>query len=302
MAKQNSLSLFEFIQRFGSEKACHDHLYNMKWPNGFECPRCSHDSAYVTKTRRHPIYECRSCRHQTTVTVGTIFERTRTPLRKWFLAIFFMSQDKRGVSALHLSRQLGISYETAWTMQHKIRKAMCDRDTSYQLEGIVEIDDSFFGAPKPGSKRGRGAKKNTVIIALSLNSSGNPMFLKMEPVNNLKGSTVIDFARRNLRKNVRISSDLYSSYKVLSKDFAHEPKEFNLLDNPEHLNWLHTIISNAKRFVKGTYHGLGAKHLKAYLAEYCFRFNRRFFGNELFNRLVNCCVNSQTVTYSELVR
>ena len=213
-----------------------------------------------------------------------------------------MSHDKRSTSAWLLSKELRISYDTAWTMQHKIRKAMCNRDENYQLEGVVEIDDSFFTAPKHGSKRGRGTEKKAVMAALSYNSSGDPLFLKMEPVKDLKGDTVLDFAKRNLKDGVKISSDLFSSYKVLSKDFAHEPKEFNLLDNPEHLNWLHTIISNAKRFVKGTYHGLGAKHLKAYLAEYCFRFNRRFFKGELFNRLLNCCLVSKTITYPELIR
>ena len=300
MAKQTTMSLVEFQKHFNSEKACHDHLYKMKWPNGYQCPRCHHDASYITKTRRYPIYECKKCRHQTTVLVGTVFEKTRTPLYKWFLAIFLMSQDKRGVSAYALSKQLDICYPTAWLITHKIRKAMGERDANYQLGGLVEIDDSFFGAPKSGHKRGRGTKKTSVIVALSFDSSGKPSFLKMEPTSDLKSTTITEFAKRNLKPDATISSDAYSSYKPLAQKFDHQPKKYSVINNPEHLKWLHVVISNAKRFIKGTYHGLGTKHLTAYLTEFCYRFNRRQFGQELFNRLINCCVNSKTVTYSEL--
>ena len=143
MAKQESMNLIEFQKKFQTEEACHEHLYKMKWPQGYCCPKCKHDKAYEIKTRKLPLYECVNCEHQTTVIAGTIFEKTRTDLLKWFWAILLIAQDKRGVSATYLSEELGIAYQTAWTIQHKIRKAMGERDTTYTLAGIVELDEGL---------------------------------------------------------------------------------------------------------------------------------------------------------------
>ena len=301
MAKQIPITLFEFQKKFDSQETCHVHLYSMKWPNGFKCPKCNHNRAYEIKTRKLPLYECCECRHQTTVLVGTVFEKTRTDLRKWFWAILLAAQDKRGVSARLIADQLGVCYPTAWAMLHKIRRAMASRDANYQLGGMVELDDSFLGAPAAGSKRGRGTDKTKVLVGLSLNSKGHPAFLKIKVVPNLKGTTLTEFAKLNLLEHTSISSDSYSSYKVLSADYLHCPQNFDPENNPNHLKWLHIIISNAKAFIMGTYHGLGEKHLQSYLDEFSYRFNRRSFKGELFNRLINCCLASKAVTYPELI-
>ncbi|MCZ8517820.1 IS1595 family transposase, partial [Paenibacillus filicis] len=152
MAKQESINLIQFQKKFQSEEDCHQHLFKMKWPDGYRCPKCNHSKAYEIKTRKLPLYECASCEHQTTVIAGTIFEKTRTDLFKWFWAIYLIAQDKRGVSATQLSEELGIAYQTAWTITHKIRKAMGERDATYTLAGIVELDEGFFGAPTEGGK------------------------------------------------------------------------------------------------------------------------------------------------------
>ena len=113
MAKQETMNLMQFQQRFHSEEACHQHLYQMKWPDGFRCPKCGYNRCYEINTRKLPLYECAHCKHQTTVTVGTIFEKTRTDLRIWFWAIFLIAHDKRGVSATFLAKELGVSFQTA---------------------------------------------------------------------------------------------------------------------------------------------------------------------------------------------
>ncbi len=189
MAKQKPVSLITFQNHFNTEEACHEHLFNMKWPDGYKCPKCAKDEAYITKTRKHPLFECKDCRHQTTVLVGTIFEKTRTDLCKWFWAIYLVAHDKRGVSANSLSEKIEVCYQTAWLMLHKIRKAMGERDTDYLLSGIVELDDSFFGTPTQGGKRGRGTEKAKVVIGVSLSNKGNPQYIKMEVVSDLKGTT-----------------------------------------------------------------------------------------------------------------
>lgn len=228
-------------------------------------------------------------------------ERTRVDLNKWFWAIYLIAQDKRGISGVMLSEQLGISYRSAWLMQHKIRKAMGERDAAYMLAGIVELDDAFFGAPSEGGKRGRGTDKTKVLVGLSLNKLGHPQYVKMEVIPNIKGKTLVDFAKRSIEPGTMINSDGYHSYHgLVKKGFQLTAQKFNPKENPDHLKWLHTIISNAKAYIGGTYHGLDAKHLQAYLNEFCYRFNRRKFKGELFSRLLSCCAVTRTITYSEL--
>ncbi|MCZ8515171.1 IS1595 family transposase [Paenibacillus filicis] len=302
MAKQESISLIQFQKMFKTEADCHQHLFKMKWPEGYHCPKCNHTKAYEIKTRKMPLYECASCEHQTTVIAGTIFEKTRTDLLKWFWAIYLIAHDKRGVSATQLSEELEIAYQTAWTIEHKIRKAMSERDASYTLAGIVELDEGFFGAPTEGGKRGRGTEQTPVLVALSLDKKGCPKYLKMQVIPDVKGTTLVDFAQKYIEEGATIASDRYRSYKALAKEgFQHVAKKYDLAENPDHLKWLHTVISNAKAFIGGTFHGLDPKHLQAYLDEFCYRFNRREFKSELFNRLVQCCISTTTITYPELV-
>ncbi|MDQ0045984.1 transposase-like protein [Paenibacillus polymyxa] len=131
MAKKESMNLIQFQKAFQTEETCHKHLMKLKWPEGFRCPKCQHDKTYEITTRKLPLFEGVHCSHQTTVIAGTIFEKTRTDLVKWFRAIFLIARDKRGVSATYLSEELGIAYQTAWTIQHKVRKAMSEREASY---------------------------------------------------------------------------------------------------------------------------------------------------------------------------
>jgi transposase-like protein len=302
MTHYQPTTLIQFQKQFSTEAACQDHLFKMKWPNGFRCRRCEHDQYYETRTRKHKLFECKLCRYQATVTVDTVMEKTRTDLVKWFLAIFLVAHDKRGTSATLLAEQVEVTFKTAWLMLHKIRKAMGERDANYSLAGIVELDDAFYGAPTEGGKRGRGTEKTQVLVGLSLNAKGHPLFVKMEVIPDVKGSTLVSFANTSIKAGSKINSDALGSYRALAKaGFEHDAKEFNPVERPDHLKWLHTVISNSKAFIAGTYHGLAERHLQAYLDEFCYRFNRRWFKGEGFNRLLTCCAQTPTVTYSELV-
>jgi transposase-like protein len=229
--------------------------------------------------------------------------KTRVPLKKWFWAIFFVSHDKRGISAVRLQEELGVSYPTAWLMLHKIRKAMGDRDARYQLAGMVEVDDTYFGGPKSGGKRGRGTEKTSVIVAVSLDKKGKPAFTKTAISPNLKSDTLVAFAEKHITEGSTMSSDAYGSYaKAFSTGkYPHEPLKFDPKEEPNHLRWLHTFVSNVKAFILGTYHGLDDTHFQAYLDEFCFRANRRFFRSELFDRLLYACSVTMTITYKKLV-
>jgi transposase-like protein len=140
-----------------------------------------------------------------------------------------------------------------------------------------------------------------VLVGLSLNKKGHPLYLKMEVVPNIKGKTLIDFAKKSIQPGSTISSDAYRSYRALEgAGFNHEYQVYNAKESPDHLHWLHTVLSNAKAFVGGTFHGLDSKHLQSYLDEFCYRFNRRKFKGEWFSRLGTLCASTKTITYSEL--
>jgi transposase-like protein len=187
-------------------------------------------------------------------------------------------------------------------MLHKIRKAMGERDANYQLAGLVEVDDSYFGGPKSGGKRGRGTEKQSVIVGVSLDAKRRPGFVKMAVGENVAGETLVAFAERHIEEGSRISSDAYRSYQkaFASGAYRHEPKRFDRADG-EHLKWLHTFVSNAKTFILGTYHGLDKRHFQAYLDEFCYRANRRGFAGEQFDRLLCACASTFALTYKSLV-
>lgn len=302
MALQKEMSLLDFQEQFHSEEACREHLYNMRWSAGFVCPKCGvMDEPFNVASRN--LHQCKHCGHQASVTAGTVMEKTRIPLLKWFLAMFLMSHDKRGCSAMQVAKELDLPYASAWFLCHRIRSAMGERDTQYVLSGYIEADDAFFGAPTSNGKRGRGTDKTVVLVGLSLNEEGHPQHAKMQVAPNVQGTTVVGFAQTNIEAGATIGSDGYIPYRLLAeKGFIHKGKVCDPVNDPDHLKWLHVIISNAKAFIMGTYHGLDKRHLQAYLDEFCYRFNRRKFSRQQFNRTLYACTVAGKLTYAELTR
>ena len=312
--KYQQYSLIEFQKAFPDDEACKKHLTQQRWPKGFVCPKCGHADAWSLTRRK--LFDCKSCRFQTSLIAGTIFEGTRTPLIKWYWLLYHMAMDKVGVSISEMQRILEISqYRTAWLMAHKVRKAMADRDARYGLAGLIEMDESFFG-PK-GSTRGRGSeRKSTVLCAVSLyrdrKGEEKPGFAHMQVVDDASADTVEDFLDRlgcgvmtkegqQLLEAIR--SDGWKSYGKAAKDkelqhikvVLRDPKAAGRL-----LPWVHRVISNVKSVIRGTHRGVSEKHLQSYLSEICYRFNRRFWEKELFDRLIQACISTDTITYKEL--
>jgi transposase-like protein len=302
MAQQETMSLTEFFDKFDTEESCREYLYIKRWPDGFVCPKCGvHGEPFKIVSRN--LYQCKHCTHQTSVTAGTIMDKSRTPLRKWFLAIYLMSSDKRGCSALRLKKELKIAYDTAWTISHKIRNAMKQRDEDYKLSGYVEMDEGFFGSPSEGEgKRGRGTDKAPVVVGLSLDEKGYPEFVKAKVLETVDSQAITDFAGGAVEEGSCIGSDGLSIYRKLAeKGYVHLPENFDSVNNPEHLKRLHIVISNLKAFINGTYHGVGKTHLQTFLDEFCYRFNRRFWPHQLFARTVAACVSASTFTRYDLI-
>ena len=295
----NEISFFEFQERFQSEEDCFQYLKKLRWRYGFYCPRCGHTKAYFMKTRK--VFQCISCRHQTSVTAHTIFHRTHVPLKKWFWAIFLVGTDKRGCSAKRLEKLIGVHYETAWLMIHKIRKAMKYRDSFYKLNHFIEMDDSYFGGSASG-KRGRGAtNKSTVVVAVE-NRGSAAGYAAMEVVESMYSKHLKDFAFRHIEDDQTIKTDDYPSYNVLDEAFHHLGDIVKPQEAMEKLPWVHILIGNVKSFIRGTYHGVSHKHLQSYLNEFCYRFNRRFNEFQITDRLLTACLSTPSFTFAELTR
>ena len=298
MSQQRGISFKEFRERFQTEESCETYLFQQRWPDGFVCPKCGGTGCYQLSRRRE--YVCQHCHRQSSVTAGTVLHRTHLPLTVWFWAIYLVVRDKRGISAVQLSRELEIAYSSAWYLLHRLRKAMGQRDQDYVLSGIVELDDAYFGAPTTNGKRGRGTEKTSALAAVSLTQQGHPRFLKIQ-ISKLDAESVGAVARHTIRPGSEIHSDALGSFQAAFRgEYAHQYQVFDKDSNA--LRWVHTLISNVKSFLLGTYHGLGKKHLQSYFDEFGFRFNRRFWPDQLFPRLVCAVATSNILGYVDLTR
>lgn len=299
MNTYGAISFFEFQERFKTEEACFEHLKHIRWPNGFQCPKCGHTEAYFMKKRK--VFQCAKCRSQTSVMAGTIFHRSHTPLRKWFWAMYLVGSDKRGCSAKRLEKMIHVHYETAWLMIHKIRKSMRDRDSQYRLSDLIEMDDSYFGGATSG-KRGRGAANKSIVLIAVENRGTAPRYAAMEVAESMESKHLKDFVCRHIDDEHVIKTDGYSSYTALDVEFKHLGEIVKPQDAMKKLPWVHILIGNVKSFIRGTYHGVSHKHLQPYLDEFCYRFNRRFNEFLMTDRLLTACLSTSTITYAELTR
>jgi transposase-like protein len=287
MAKAQSLSLMEFEKLFGTEEKCAAYLMQKRWNDGFICPKCQHSKYYFIQTRM--LFECQSCQTQTSLTAGSLMHKSKLSLKTWFWAMYLVAHDKRGKSALSLSVILDLNYRTALRLMRKIRDAMKERDSHYMLSGTVEMDDAYFGAPRKG-KDGRGTDKAKAVIALSKDEENHPLFLRIEVIDGVTIEEIKRVAKQCIKPGSKIVSDGHTSYIPLAQNgYSHEARIYYKEDKEEFLKSLHKVIGNVKAYILGTYHGLGAGYLQSYFDEFCFRFNRRFNPNEIFDRLLNAC-------------
>ncbi len=298
MSQHKEMSFKEFRRRFQTEEACEAYLFQQRWPDGFVCPKCGGTGCYQLHGRRE--YVCKQCHRQSSVTAGSVLHRTHLPLAVWFWAICLVAGDKRGISAVQLSRELEISYSGAWYLLHRLRKAMGQRDKNYILSGVIELDDAYLGAPKSNGKRGRGTDKTSVLAAVSLTGQGHPRYLKMQ-VSQLDTESVSTAAQQIICHGSEIHSDVLGSFRAaLRGAYVHHYQAFDKGSGT--LRWVHTLISNVKASLLGTYHGLGKKHLQSCFDEFAFRFNRRFWPDQLFPRLVCAVATSNILGYGDLTR
>lgn len=296
------IDFFQFQKRFATEARCRAYLLKQRWPEGFVCPKCHNPAGYFIKTRLS--YQCKRCRYQASATAGTVFHKTKTPLRKWFWMIFLLSQSKHSHSILGLQRILNIKlYKTAWLMAHKIRKSLADRDAKYQLGGLIEMDDSYFGEKRVPGKRGRGAaNKAKVLISVKLNEWNDPVFANMSVVSTIDSMNISQVVHDKIKPHATIKTDALRAYNIIKEQgFTHQKEKVGTPENASKvLPWVHILISNCKAILRGTHHGVSIKHLQQYLTEFCYRFNRRFWQGQLFERMLTACITTNTITLAEL--
>lgn len=283
----------EFVKWFPDNESCASYLNKLRWPDGFICPACNFNSKPWSMTRGRLV--CPKCRHQTSSTRGTLFDKTRTPLTTWFEAAWHMTTAKNGMSAKTLQRTLGTSYRTAWNMLHRYRIAMV-RSERNQLSGIVEIDESFMGGIDHGGKRGRGADKAIIVIAIEIEEPKGYGRIRMRHIANASGNELIPFVCDVVLPGAIVQTDGWSGYSNLSQHgYLHQKTILSTINDPAHVAMpgVHRIASLLKRWILGTHQGsVSVEHMQSYLEEFTFRFNRRTSSSRglVFRRLLEQAV------------
>ena len=293
---QPGVSLPDFFARYGSEEQCAAALRAMRWPDGFRCPRCECAQHYVVGHGARRLFQCQSCRHQTSLTAGTVLDSTKLPLRTWFLAIYLISQDKTGLSSLALMRHLGTSYRTAWLVHHKLMVAMAERDALEPLAGNVQLDDAYLGGEHPGVV-GRGSpNKVPIVAAVSTNDAGHPMRVKLAPVGRFTREAIASWAKANLLPGCDVRSDGLSCFAgVIDAGCAHSyvvVGERKPRDLPQ-FTWVNTILGNLKTMIGGGYKAFKFnKYASHYLGAFAYRFNHRVNLQALLQCLIGNAATS----------
>ena len=306
-------SLPGFMRMFPSEAECEDYLYNLRWPEGFVCPECeSTKEPYWINVQRK--VECANCGAHTYLTAGTILHKTHTPLMKWFLAAYFVTTHTPGVSAVQLERQLGVSRETAFNLLHKLRSAMVNPDRE-PLHGEVEVDETYIGGRAEGGKGGRSTDDNKTVVVGAVErrfrkdgtaKSGRRFYagrLRMRAIEDASAQTLTTFVQDHIEEESIIHTDGWGGYNRLSqRGYQHEPMiEGDPRNAKRILPLIHLEFSNLKTWLQGTHHGrVEPQHLQAYLNEFCFRHNRRFWPFSAFQTVLRLGMKAPPLSYETL--
>jgi transposase-like protein len=297
-------NLLELEARFSTEAACREYLFRLRWPEGFRCPRCGGRKSWP---KPDGLVRCAGCDYQVSVTAGTIFQDSRLPLMLWFRAVWWVTSQKNGVSAMGLQRVLGLkSYKTAWTLLHKLRHAMV-RPGRDRLQGHVEVDEAFVGGEEEGVHGRQTETKAMIAVAAEADGPGIGR-LRMRRIADASAENLIPFIEDSVEPGSVVHTDGWLGYQPLEgRDYRH--KITFLKDNnktaSELMPRVHLAVALLKRWLLGTHQGgVSMEHLDAYLDEFAFRFNRRKSRSrgKLFYRLLEQAVAVEPVPYRSLVK
>lgn len=293
------MTILEFLHEFPDNESCKLHFKEQREKEGISCKHCGSTKHYWLAPKSQ--WQCSSCKFRTTLRSGTIMEHSNLSFHTWYTCMAFMSFSKKGISAMEMQRQLGHTrWETVWKLMHKIRGGMGKRDNLYQLSGSVEFDEGYFEqATAEGTKlkRGRGSQRQSKVAVMAESTpledletgrtSSQCRYFKMKTLESHEKTPANEIVVEYIHEKAVIFSDQSTSY----VDFAelvemHVTEKSSQETTKTTLKWVHITISNAKRNLLGVYHMIKGKYLQAYLNEFCYKLNRRYFGKRLFDRLV----------------
>lgn len=302
------MNLLNFVSQFPDEESCKSKWKEYRDKQGVVCPKCNHTEHYWKSDKE--CYECKHCKYRQSLRSNTVMHGSQLPFRYWFVAIHLLTSTKKSFSASELQRQLGHStYNPIWAMLHKLRLVMGKRDAEYSLKEVVEIDDGFFSTEIPEDqkdqplKRGRGSQKKTKVLVMAesipvdgqTTPKGKPRkvgHLKLIVIEDLKSNTIDPIISEYVDNNAIVVSDNSTSYTNFNKLVKeHRPKVTPKEGLGKMLPWVHIAISNAKRVLLDIFHDIKPEYLQSYLNEFCYKFNRRYFGEQRFDRLMTASVS-----------
>ena len=304
MVEDYPKTILELERRFATEESCREYLFRLRWPDGFVCPRCQGGAAWPASRGR---LVCRACRHQTSVTAGTVFQDTRKPLVLWFRAIWYVTSQKNGTSASSIQRILGLrSYQTAWTWLHKLRRAMV-RPGRDKLHGRVEVDETFVGGEDP--KEGTWVDHKAVVVIAAEEDGPGIGRIRLASIPAPTKKSLLRFAQEAIEPGSRLHTDGRNAWEGI-ETLGYKRRRTVLLKKKDKnaasrlLPRVHRVASLLKRWLLGTHQGaVSAEHLDYYLDEFTFRFNRRTSRSrgKLFYRLLQQAVQISPTTYRAMI-
>lgn len=299
MAEDYPRTLLELERRFSDEVGCRAYLFALRWPQGFVCPACGGGGLAI---RRH-LWRCENCRRETSVMAGTIFQDSKLPLTIWFRAMWQVTSQKNGISALGLQRVLGLgSYKNAWTLLHKLRRAMV-RPGRERLQGVVEVDEAYWGGEESGVRGRQVITKALIVVAAEAAGQGIGR-IRLRYIPDTNRATLHGFIQQSIEPGSTVVTDGLQAYREL-EGYVHDRQiQKHQPTDAEHLlPRVHRVISLLKRWLMGTHQGgIAHAHLEDYLNEFTFRFNRRtsVSRGKLFYRLAQNSVQVPPVTFNTL--
>ena len=300
------MNIFDFTQTFPDENACIVHFKEQRERNGVVCHKCGSQVHYWLKNKLS--YECKHCHSRQSLRSGTVLEYTKLPFRYRYVAMHLLTGTKKSFSSSEMQRQLGHKrYQPIWELANKLRDVMGKRDNEYSLQEEIELDNAFITTLVPDDqkdeplKRGVGSqKKSKVVVMTESKFAENPRpdrnpkrvnHIKMQVINDLSADTVTGVVKEQVDSQAEIISDDSTSYTKLKEVVKlHQAQVIKPQDIPKILPWVHIAIGNVKRLLLDMHHQLKKEYLQYYLNEFCYKFNRRYFGEKLFDRLVMVAV------------
>ena len=298
---QKGLSEVGFDKLFGSEEQCHAALVGWRWPDGFVCPECGTGGHCIVKRGARRLFQCNACRKQTSIKAGTIFASSKLPLRLWFKAIYLVTQSKKGISSIELARRLGVTQTTAWVMKHKLAQVMLERNASKKLKGKVQMDDAYIGGQRPG-RPGRGAAgKTPFVAAVATTDDGKPDQIILRRVKTFSNFAIGKLAGTALVSGIVVVSDGLRCFTAVTQaGCTHQVIKTGggakAAKTPA-FKWVNTALGNIKAAIVGTYRAVREKHVPRYLAEFEYRFNRRYKLEDMIPRLAFVALRTPPMPY-----